>query len=476
MSSPSLSVADSPETGVHFVGVAGTGMSALAQHRALAGGRTSGSDRSFDRGELTDARSELERAGVSVHPQDGSGAADADLVVTSTAVEAEIPDVAVARDRGVLVHRAEMLAWLVEGRPSVALAGTSGKSTATAMVFEVLRGSGADPSLITGGDLRVLRESGMRGNAWAGTGPLVLEADESDGSLVRYAPAIGTVLNLHRDHMEPSAVLEQFRTFAARTRTHLLVADDAALRELRSNAIVFGFGPDAQWRGRDLHVGPEGSRFLLDDVPVTVPIPGRHNAENALAALCTARAAGVDLAAGAAALATYAGVCRRFEILGRRGGVEVIDDYAHNPTKVAAALRAAQLRSPRVHAVFQPHGFGPTRFMRAELTDLLAAALRPEDRLWIAPIYFAGGSVQRDVSSADLVADAQARDLPVHLLEERSSWPARMAADARPGDAILVLGGRDPTLGAFAQDVLDALPGPAEDARGAPGAAAADAV
>ena len=212
----------------HYAGLAGSGMSALAQFQAMTGGKASGSDRAFDRGERGGLRAELEALDIAVYPQDGSGVGpDCAALVVSTAVEDHVPDVARARELGVpIVHRSELLAHFVATHRSIAITGTSGKSTVTAMVFEILRGAGLEPSVITGGDLPLLQAQGLPGNAFAGASDLlVVEADESDGTLVRYAPAIGVILNLQRDHRETAEVAAMFATLRARTREMLVVGD-----------------------------------------------------------------------------------------------------------------------------------------------------------------------------------------------------------------------------------------------------------
>ena len=239
----------------HYAGLGGSGMSALAQFQVMSGGLASGSDRAFDRGERAAGRAQLERLGIRVYPQDGRGVSD-DCValVVSTAVEEQVPDVAAARARGIpIIHRSELLAHFVSRCRCIAVAGTSGKSTVVAMVFEILRGVGRDPSVITGGELVVLQRDLLWGNAWHGASDLlVVEADESDGSLVHYRPAIGVVLNLQRDHKEMAEVAAMFAALRARTREACVVGEGDNLSPLADGALVFGFGPRAQVRGTDL--------------------------------------------------------------------------------------------------------------------------------------------------------------------------------------------------------------------------------
>jgi UDP-N-acetylmuramate-alanine ligase len=441
-------------------------MSALAQFHAMIGGGVSGSDRSFDRGERAEDRARLERLGIAIHPQDGSGVAgDCAAVVFSTAVEDQVPDVANAKARGLpLIHRSEMLAHHVAAFRSIAIAGTSGKSTVTAMVFEILRAAGRAPSVITGGDLKLLEREGLWGNAWyGGSDLLVVEADESDGSLVRYAPAIGVVLNLQRDHKETDEVGAMFATFRSRTRESFVVGEDENLGGFREHACVFGFGPDAHVRGEELELGAEESRFEVDGARFRIPVPGRHNVANALAAIAACRAAGVPLGDMIAPLAAFSGVDRRFQVLGAARGVEVVDDFAHNPAKLEAAIGTAQARlvvrgaGGRVLAVYQPHGYGPTRFLRNDFVETFARVLRTDDRLWLLEIFYAGGTAKRDFSAADLVREIVGRGARAEFAASREALIARVADEARAGDVVLVMGARDPSLTDLARGILEAL-------------------
>lgn len=456
----------SPLTGlgrIHFAGVAGSGMSALAQFLAMKGGRASGSDRSFDRGERAGARAQLEALGVAIFPQDGAGlAGDCAALVVSTAVEETVPDVAAARRHGVpVLHRSELLAHLVAQHRTLAVTGTSGKSTTVAMAFQLLRGAGWDPSVITGGDLGALQAEGLWGNAYAGASDLlVIEADESDGSVVRYHPAVGVILNLQRDHKEESVVAAMFEAFRAQVREAAVVGEAENLRPYAAGATVFGLTEAAGARAVDLEEGPEASAFTLDGVRFTLPVPGRHNIENALAALTACRALGVALGDLVAPLAAYQGVARRFQVLGTARGATVVDDFGHNPAKVAATLRTARLRAGsegRVLAVFQPHGFGPLKFLREGFVEAFAEGLAPGDRLWFLEVFYAGGTAARDICSADVVADIAARGVQAAVAPSREALVAALAEAARPGDLVVVMGARDPSLTDLARGILDRL-------------------
>jgi UDP-N-acetylmuramate--alanine ligase len=443
---------------LHFAGIAGSGMSALAQYEAMRGGAVSGSDRAFDRRERGALRTAFERLGIAVVPQDGAGVdASCDAVVASTAVESDVADLARARALGIpIVHRSELLARFVAERRTVAVAGTSGKSTVVAMTFEILRAAGLDPSLLTGGDLRSLRRAGAVGNAWAGRGEvLVVEADESDGSLIRYAPAIAVVSNAAKDHQEVAETLALFATFRASARDAAVVGESEVLRPLSEGAIVFGFSPRATVRAEDVEVGARESAFRVGATRFTLPSVGRHEVGNALAAIAVAGVLGVSPEASAAVLASFSGVARRFEIVGEARGVTVVDDYAHNPAKIAAAIAAAKLGGP-VIAVFQPHGFGPTRFLLGDLAAAFASSLGPADRLLLLDVYDAGGTARRDVSSEDLARAARALGRQAEVVPA-AALPARVAASAAPGDVVLLMGARDPSLPERAAEILSAI-------------------
>ncbi|WLT32962.1 L,D-transpeptidase family protein [Geothrix sp. PMB-07] len=451
---------------LHFAGVGGSGMSALAQFVAMKGGRASGSDRSFDRGERTESRAQLEALGVAIHPQNGSGLeGDCSALVVSTAVEEDVPDVAAARRLGVpVLHRSELLAHLVARYRTVAVTGTSGKSSTVAMIFEILRGAGRDPSIITGGDLVALQRQGLWGNAWAGASDLlVIEADESDGSVVRYHAAVGVLLNLQRDHKEMEAVAEMFRTFRVQVRETAVVGEAENLRAFAGGSLVFGFGEGAQLRTEGLSLGAESSAFRVRNTDFRLPVPGRHNVENALAAIGACMALGVPLEAMVEPLSAFQGVARRFQVLGTRAGVTVVDDFGHNPAKVAASIRAAHLRlaaaGGRLLAVFQPHGFGPLKFLRADFVESFSAELRAQDRLWFLDVFYAGGTAAKDISSGDVIGDLVARGVQAEHAPSRKWLVERLAAEAREGDLILIMGARDPSLTDLAKGILAALPG-----------------
>ncbi len=444
----------------HYAGISGDGMSAIAQFHVKSGGIISGSDRAFDNGEKSDIRKKLEELGISIYKQDGSGIRQGcDYVVASTAIENTVPDFAEAEKHGIeILHRSDMLAHFVTQKNSIAVGGTSGKSTVVAMVFEILSAAGKSPSLITGGKLVHLMEQGYIGNAWrGGSDILIIEADESDGTIVKYSPNIGVVLNLSKDHKEEAVCAEMFSKFKKNTREHFIIGDDENLGYLKEHSFIFGFGKEAHLRAENIELFPEYSTFTADDIKFKIPMPGIHNVQNAAAAIAVCYKAGVSLDKMTAPLSAYHGVHRRFQSIGKAGGVEVIDDFAHNPAKIAATIKAAQIRGPRIIAIFQPHGFYPTRFMWDEFIESFSSSLRPQDILWLQEIYYAGGTTQKDFSASDLVDEIAEKCDHAYFAPNREYLLDKLNKESKSGDVILVMGARDATLSDFAREILKKL-------------------
>jgi UDP-N-acetylmuramate--alanine ligase len=445
----------------HFSGVAGAGMNPLARLMRARGHAVQGSDRSIDAGKNRPVAEALRALGIEVVPHDGSALSRSiDRFVYSTAVEADTPEMRAARALDLEeVPRPALLAELVNsGMPGVAIAGTSGKSTITGMVAWLVRESALTATVIGGAAL--VGEGGggclVTGPA---AGPVAAEACESDGTLVGYRPGLGVVHNISRDHGELAWVREQFSKFAAQCERLLVNArcPEAAALGRVAGAITYGAVAGADATLRPLGVGPRRATGVLRlpgaELALDVPQPGLHNLENAAAAALVALDLGVAAADVERMLPRFPGVARRFETIGTTSsGIRVVDDFAHNGEKIRAALATAQAGAERVVAVFQPHGFGPARFLRPELRELLPATLRRGDRFCYAEIFYAGGSVNRTLSSRDLAADIGAA-----YAEDHADVVRWIKAEARPGDTILLMGARDPDLPGLARTVFSAL-------------------
>jgi UDP-N-acetylmuramate--alanine ligase len=453
----------------HFSGVAGAGMNPLARLMRARGHAVQGSDRSFDQGLNRELAERLAALGIALGPQDGSVVTpDLDRFVYSTAVEAETPEFRAARAHGIeLVPRPALLAEVVNaGRPGVAVAGTSGKSTVTGMLAWLTREAGLGATALGGA---ALVGDGVSGCFLAGPadGPVLAEACESDGTLAGYHPAVGLVHNISRDHGEVDALRPQFEAFARQSGRVFLNADSPGAAALRRavQALTYGTAPHADVRLEIRGAGPHRAAGALHlpggTVALDIPQPGRHNLDNAAAAVLLACELGIPGDQAAALLARFPGVARRFEVIGAAaGGIRVVDDYAHNGEKLRAAITTAQAGAPRVLAVFQPHGYGPARFLRPELQELLPRLLRPVDRFCYAEIFYAGGTVARDVSSRLLAADLPAT-MQCGYAADHAAVVDWVRSEAQPGDTVLIMGARDPELPALARRLFAALGGTA---------------
>jgi UDP-N-acetylmuramate--alanine ligase len=436
---------------VHFIAIGGAGMSGIARIMLKRGLTVSGSD-----ARDSELLGQLAELGAKVFVgHDAGHLGDADTVVVSTAIREDNPELRAARERGLTVlHRSAALAALMEGRTAVAVAGTHGKTTTTSMLTVALQHAGLDPSYCIGGQLVT---TGL--GADEGTGEVfVAEADESDGSFLRYSPHIAVVTNVEADHLDNyggfEKVKENFAAFIGRIEPGgVLVAgiDDPVVRELvtqtGARVATYGEADDADLRVTGFTPRGLGSRFEVAGVgEVTLAVPGKHYALNATAALAVARSLGCDLTVIRAGLASYGGAMRRLEPKGQAGGVEVFDSYAHHPTELIADLKAtrdylAERGEGRIVAVFQPHLYSRTRFFAAEF----GAALGLADVAVVLDVYGAREDPEPGVTGA-LIADAvPAGTAEVHYEPDYDAVPARVAALARSGDVVITLGAGDVT-------------------------------
>jgi UDP-N-acetylmuramate--alanine ligase len=449
----------------HFSGIAGAGMGPLACLMRARGHAVQGSDRAFDQGKKQEIAAQLRRLGVELAQQDGTAVTAAiNRFVYSAAVEADTPELRAARALGLeCLPRPQLLAEVVNtAAPGVAVAGTSGKSTIIGMLGWLLREGGVRATVLGGADF-VGEGTGGCFVAGPAEGPAVAEACESDGTLVGYHPAIGVIHNVSRDHDELSALRPQFTAFARNCERLLVGADcpEAAALGRRFKAATYGVSQDADARLRVTSVGPRRARGVLRyggrDLTLDIPQPGLHNLENATAATLVALEIGIDADTVVGLLGRFPGVARRFELVGTTArDIHVVDDYAHNGEKIRAAITTAQAGSARVVAVFQPHGFGPARFLRGELRAMIPTLLRPQDRFCYAEIFYAGGTVAKDISSCVLADDLPAA---LHCGYARDHEAVRqwVVSEARSGDTVLIMGARDPDLPRLARSVLSSL-------------------
>jgi UDP-N-acetylmuramate--alanine ligase len=448
---------------VHFVGIGGIGMSGIAELLANLGYKVSGSD-----AKRSDVTARLERLGVRIEEgHDARHVGDADVVVVSSAIAAENPEIGEARRRSIpVIPRAEMLAELMRLRYGIAVAGAHGKTTTTSMIALVLERAGLDPTAVIGGRL-----SAFGSNARLGSGQyMVVEADESDRSFLKLSPSIAVVTNLDREHMEAYGSVEHleqaFVDFANKVPFYGAVvacADDPMLAPLlpriTRRLITYGIEQPADLVGQNVTLGAFEARCGVSSRAgtvlgtMTLKVPGRHNVQNALAAVTVGLELNVPFEKIAAALAEFGGAERRFQRLGEARGVIVVDDYGHHPTEIAAVIAAARAGiGRRVMVVFQPHRYSRTR----DLMDAFGPALGGADEIVLTDIYAASEPPLPGVTLDSFAARVKAAtDAPVHTVPAVADLPAFVASRARSGDLVITLGAG--SIGAIGPKILDVL-------------------
>lgn len=448
---------------IFFIGIAGTGMSAIAQYLKASGKNISGSDRQFQKDVFNENLAALELVGITCFEQGAGGiTADIDLVVVSTAVEDTVPEVQEAKRLGKpIVKRSELLAEIVLTKKTIAIGGTSGKSTTSAMLYEILFHAGLKPSIIGGAGLTRLIQEGKVGNAAYGEGEwLIIEADESDGSIVQYRPEIGVLLNIDKDHQDLDELVRLFGIFRTNSK-HFIVNLAHSLSASLSKKSIFDFDCNEQSKAYMNATGfhQKGSMisFYVEEHSFVIHSPGRHTMENAMAALAVAHSLGIQWEVCADALRNYEGIYRRHQVYGEKNGVILVDDFAHNPVKCARSIEACQPLAPKLIAWFQPHGYGPTRFLRHDFVEEIAKVLRPQDEIWMSEIYYAGGTAVKDISANDLIKDLTAKGVNAFFVADRKDLLETMRPHFTPSTTLLLMGARDPSLGEFAKQVWGEL-------------------
>jgi UDP-N-acetylmuramate--alanine ligase len=431
----------------HFIGIGGSGMSALARILLAQGERVSGSDVN-----LTPLIESLRTEGAQIalgHRAENLG--DPGIVVISSAIDPQNPELLEARARGIeVLLRGEMLAAMIGERKAIAVAGTHGKTTTTAMIATVLEAAGVDPTTMIGG-IRLDTKTNTRVGAgkW-----FVTESDESDGSFLHLRPTIAVINNIENDHIVSDGALAdlitQFETFLQPVPPDGMVAigidneHSAALagRIEGKRVVTFGLGPQAMLRAHHIEYADLGSRFEVDEYGMglgtfSLCVPGEINVENALATIAVARAVGLDGPVISAALACFAGVQRRFEILARTRRMTVVDDYAHHPTAVAATIAAARrYYEGQIVVAFQPHRYSRTAYLAANFGEALAAA----DQVYLAPIYAASEAPITDVSERSIGTVLARHETPVHYVDAVEKLADVLLEEVAPGALVLMLG------------------------------------
>ena len=440
---------------IFFCGICGSGMSALAQISKFENNEVLGSDRSFDIGENIDIKKKLENLKIKIYPQDGSGIKkDIDCVVISSAIEEINPDIKKAKENGIkIIHRSQLLNEYVNRYKTIAVGGTSGKSTTTAMIWHIFQKNGIDASVINGAYINSLTNNKLIGNAYLGKSDvLVIEADESDASITIYKPYTGVVLNISKDHKNINELKKIFTDFLKNSNISVINADDQNLHEISSNLknTVYFSSKNIIIKKTSL----EKTIFEIENDTYEIPIAGTHNITNVFAAAKTAEIFGINFKEGLKSLNDFKGIYRRMNIIGKHQNITVVDDYAHNPAKLTALINTLKENSKKFILIYQPHGFYPTKLLKNELIEVFKN-IRNDDILILPEIYYVGGSVKKDISSKDLVYELKRFNKNAIYFEKRVEILNYITGmkDISSYEIIAISGARDNTLNDFAKEL-----------------------
>ena len=428
-------------------------MMPLAMILAKQGAKIIGSDRAYDRGDSGEKFKTLQSFGIEMVPQDGQHVAG-DALVVSSAIEDSIPDVAAAKAQSIkIMKRAELLAELFNAHETgIAVAGTSGKSTVTGMIATMLAGAGLDPTVMNGG---VIRNFDTPGNMRVGGGKFfVTETDESDGTVEFFRPAISVLTNITLDHKSFDELEKLFGDFVAHARQAVVLnMDDERVVRMatRTNAPVIFYGMKL---AKNIAYFQDGVSFEFDGFAVRMKTPGEHNVLNTLAVLSVAKALGLDMRTAISALEQFEGIKRRMEIVGTKKGITVIDDFGHNPDKIAAGLKTLKQFPGRLIVMFQPHGFGPLKLMGREIAETFKSHLGKDDMLMMPEAYYAGGTADRSVTAKHVI---EWTGNGAQWFGKRADILPAILSTVKTGDRVVIMGARDDTLGDFAREILDKI-------------------
>jgi len=439
-----------------FIGIAGTGMSAIAQYLVGKNNIVLGSDRLFLDQKGEKIKSQLENKNIKCFSQGQTSENDlqnVDYVVVSTAIEDSVHEFALAKKLGLkIIHRSDLLAKICQENYTIAVSGTSGKSTVTAMIFSILHDCNYSPSLISGAGLESLIEKGEIGNAYCGKSDiLVIETDESDGTIIKYKPKIGVILNIDKDHKEISELIPLFETFKKNSLQVVVNQDNIRSKMLSMNTKydfsckdenVGNYAYNFSCKENQLEFYSKEQKFCLNTI-------GEYNMQNALAAISVCRLMNISDKDIASALLSYKGIYRRSTVIYNQNRIKIIDDFAHNPAKITAQILACQQISKKVIAFFQPHGFAPSRLMKDELIENLNKTLRENDKIYFSKIFYAGGTANQDFSAKVFAENIK----NAFYLEDRNQFVSTILPLLEPDTIVLIMGARDTTLKDFALSV-----------------------
>jgi UDP-N-acetylmuramate--alanine ligase len=420
--------------------------------------KITGSDRAFDKNPNHPVYKLLKSKGIHIVPQDGDGINSSfDFAVFSTAVEHDHPEFLKARSSGIPIKtRPEYLAEITLNLKTIAVAGTSGKSTASGMLAFLMRRLGLNPNFIGGGRVKQFKTKTNPGNYLTSNSDLlIIEACESDGTIVNYKPEHTVILNLDLDHHSIDKTAMMFETLIKNTAGMVVTnADDSNLGKfIKKNVITFSIDNPSDYKADNIVYNQFNIGFSLKDTKFSLSIPGKYNLYNALSCIAILSEIGIPLKDIAGILHEFKGIDRRFDIHLKDGKKLVIDDYAHNPHKIASLMQAAKKIADKICYIFQPHGFAPTKMMKNEYIAAFSENLRDSDCLILLPIFYAGGSVRKDISSHDLSEGIKKSRRRVEVVRDRNEAILKCL----DYNACIVIGARDETLSYFAREIADLI-------------------
>lgn len=460
-----LSMSDKPLK-IFFSGIGGSGVSAIASFMADKGHIVSGSDRAFDKNPAHPAFKILKAKGINIVPQDGNAIAESDgnpfdFAVFSTAVEPDQPEFLKAKDLGLPIKtRPEYLAEIVGEFKTIAVAGTSGKSTTSGMLAFLMKRLGLEPNFIGGGRVKQFKTETNPGNSITGNSDiLVIEACESDGTIVNYKPEYSIILNLDLDHYSVDKTAEMFETLGKNTASRVIInADDGNLTKINTqNAVTFSIDNPSKYKTENIVYAPFSTNFSLNGADFRLSIPGKYNLYNALSCIAILSEMGIPIKDIAGVLHEFKGIERRFDIHLNDGKRLVIDDYAHNPHKISSLMQTMKNIKENICYIFQPHGFAPTLMMKNEYIEAFVKNLRDSDYLILLPIFYAGGTVSKDISSHDIADGVKAKGKSVEVVEDRGMILQRLNDQINGYNNYVIFGARDETLSDFAGGIADLI-------------------
>jgi len=443
---------------IFFSGIGGSGVSAIASFMADRGHKVIGSDRSFDNNPKHPLYKILKSKGITIVPQDGSSIDYSyDFVIFSTAVEHDSPEFLKTKSLGIPIKtRPEYLAELALEFKTIAIAGTSGKSTSAGMLTFLMRRLGLKPNFIGGGRVKQFKSENHPGNSLAGeSNILIIEACESDGTITKYKPEHLILLDLHLDHHAVDVTADMFKTIIKNTVGMVVInADDQKLKNITNkDAIAFSIDYPSKYKAKEISYNPFSTDFSLEGVRFTLSIPGKYNLYNALSCIAILSEMEISTKDIASVIHEFQGIERRFDVHLNDRKYLVIDDYAHNPHKIFCLMQAMKNIRKSICYIFQPHGFGPTRMMKREYIEAFVQNLDDSDHLILLPIFYAGGTATKDISSQDLAGEIKANGKSVEVIEDRGNILKMLYK----WDTYVIFGARDETLADFAKAVAKTL-------------------